>query len=83
MRKVEQNTAVKMDGDLDPVWTYGDRGYYSMAFVGSYRSPIGLHNLITNFNSGYIFLYILIAGGFAPPTPSLIHFSVPDEVNRD
>ena len=26
-------------------------------------------------------LYTLIVGGFAPPTPSLIHFIVSDEVN--
>ena len=24
----------KMEADLDPVWTYRDRGYYSMAFIG-------------------------------------------------
>lgn len=52
-----------MDGDWDPVWTYRDRGYYSLAFIG------------------YIFLYTLIVGGFAPPTPSLIHFNVSDEDN--
>ena len=40
-----------------------------------------LHTRLSFLIAGYIFLYTLLVRGFAPPTPSINHFNVSNEVS--
>ena len=60
--------------DLDPLWSYHDRGYYSVIFVGETIYRIDSYLLSLFYIVGYIFLYTILIRVLKVPTPSVHHF---------
>ena len=70
--QVNENFCENMD--LGPLWSYHDRGYYSVIFVGETIYRIDLYLLSLFYIVGYIFLYTILIRVLKVPTPSVHHF---------
>ena len=60
-------------GESSPVWSYDDRGYYSMAFIGNCLNNHD-YNSYRKYFPGYIFLYTVIVWSYGLPTPRVNSF---------
>ena len=60
---------------MNPLWSYDDRGYYSMAFISRLIiiSEFIIYLMRINI-SGYIFLYMVFLRILDVPTPSVQYF---------